>query len=73
MIRSASELKRGKIKVDLTGPDGNAFVLLGAASRLCKQLGKDFNPIQAKMMSGDYENLIAVFDEEFGDYVDLYR
>ena len=26
-----------------------------------------------EMMSGDYENLLQVFDREFGDYVILYR
>jgi hypothetical protein len=26
-----------------------------------------------EMMSGDYENLLKVFDREFGDYVTLYR
>jgi len=25
------------------------------------------------MTSGDYENLLKVFDREFGAYVDLYR
>jgi hypothetical protein len=26
-----------------------------------------------EMMSGDRENLLRVFDREFGDYVTLYR
>jgi hypothetical protein len=26
-----------------------------------------------KMMSGDYENLVKVFDDEFGSVVTLYR
>ena len=72
-IKSINKLNRGKTKIDLTGPDGNAFVLLGIASNLCRQLKKDFKPIQKEMTSGDYENLINVFDREFGQYVDLYR
>jgi hypothetical protein len=72
-IKSVKEIQRGKIKIDLTGPEGNAFVLLGKAGNLSKQLGKDFEDIKKRMTSGDYENLINVFDEEFGDYVDLYR
>jgi hypothetical protein len=64
---------RGKIEIDLTGPEGNAFCLIGIARKLCKQLEKEFEPIQTKMMSGDYENLVKVFDDEFGDFVILYR
>jgi hypothetical protein len=59
--------------IDLTGPDGNAFVLLGIAKRLCKQLDLDLSVVTSKMTSGDYENLINVFDSYFGDYVDLER
>ena len=62
-----------KITIDLTGPEGNAFVLIGYASKLAKQLGLDSKAIQAEMMSGDYENLIKVFDGYFGEFVVLYR
>lgn len=72
-IKSVNELKNGKIKIDLTGPDGNAFVLLAYAKNFSKQLGKDFDKIQEEMTSGDYENLLKVFDREFGTFVDLYR
>ena len=69
-IKSVKELQRGKIKITLTGPDGNAYCLLGYADSLCKQLDKDFKEIQKEMTSGDYENLLKVFDREFGNYVD---
>tara|TARA_R110001599_G_scaffold1706_2_gene8407 strand:- start:999 stop:1214 length:216 start_codon:yes stop_codon:yes gene_type:complete len=59
--------------IDLTGPDGNAFNLLGLANKLGKQLGIDTKELQANMMSGDYENLIQEFDKAFGDYVTLER
>ncbi len=72
MIRS-KEQNRGPIVIDLTGPDGNAFVLLGKAKQLDRQLGLDGNAITNEMMSGDYENLISVFDSYFGDYVILER
>lgn len=65
--------KQNGIEIDLTGPDGNAFVLIGMASRLAKQLGLDGKAIQAEMMKGDYEHLIKVFDREFGEFVTLYR
>lgn len=63
----------GRIEIDLTGPQGNAFFLIGTAGNLAKQLGKDSKKITNEMMSGDYENLIKVFDREFGSVVTLYR
>jgi hypothetical protein len=65
--------KTGPVEIDLTGPEGNAFFMLGHANSLAKQLGLDGKKIQAEMMTGDYENLIKVFDSYFGDYVTLYR
>ncbi len=61
------------IEMDLTGPDGNAFVLIGTAGKLAKQLGLDKAKIQAEMMSGDYEHLVNTFDKHFGSFVTLYR
>jgi hypothetical protein len=62
-----------EIVIDLTGPDGNAFALMAYASRFAKQLGKDDKAIREEMMSGDYENLLEVFDREFGTFVVLER
>ena len=62
-----------EIVLDLTGPDGNAFALMGYAMQFSKQMGIDSKPIIAEMKSGDYENLIEVFDKYFGDYVVLER
>ena len=59
--------------IDLTGPDGNAFVLLGIAKGLCKQLEIEDDIILDDMKSGDYEQLIETFDNYFGDLVDLER
>lgn len=67
------EFRNGQIGIDLNGPDGNSFVLMGHAKRYAKQLGKESKPIIEEMMSGDYEHLLAVFEREFGDYVTLYR
>jgi hypothetical protein len=71
MIKSKKESLG--IEIDLTGPDGNAFVLIGTASKLARQLGLDGKAIQKEMMAGDYENLIKVFDKNFGSFVTLYR
>ena len=73
MAIKTKKTKTGPIEIDLTGPDGNAFVLIGTAGRLAKQLGLDESEIQSEMMAGDYENLLKVFDKYFGDYVTLYR
>jgi len=64
---------KGQMVIDLTGPEGNAFVLMGYAENLAKQLRIPSEPIINEMMSGDYENLIGVFDRHFGDYVILER
>ena len=59
--------------IDLTGPQGNAFFLLGQAEQYARDLGLDGDSIITEMKSGDYENLVAVFDRYFGDYVILER
>jgi hypothetical protein len=64
---------KGKIKIDLTGPDGNAFMLIGMASRWAKQMGLNASEISAEMMSGDYEHLLSVMEKHFGDHIIIYR
>ena len=59
--------------IDLTGPQGNAFFLLGQAEQYARQLGLDGDQIITEMKSGDYKNLVAVFDHYFGDYVILEK
>lgn len=61
------------MEIDLTGPQGNAFVLLGIAQKLAKQLNKNGDAIIAKMKEKDYDHLIQVFEENFGDCVILYK
>jgi hypothetical protein len=65
--------KNTGIEIDLTGPDGNVFFLIGTARKLAKQLELDSAKIQKEMMSGDYENAVNVFDKNFGSFVTLYR
>ena len=64
------------IEIDLTGPQGNAYYLLGLAKRWGKELDMSqsyINTMLEKMKSGDYENLVKVFDDEFGSIVTIYR
>lgn len=72
-IRPLSELPVEKRRIDLSGPEGNAVYLMGLASNLARQLDRDEKSILARMRFSDYEHLLAVFDEEFCDFVDLYR
>ena len=72
MIKSIEE-KETKLEIDLTGPDGNVFVLIGIGGRLCKQLGLNSEMFTRRMMSGDYENAVNTFEEYFGNFVTLYR
>ena len=65
-----------KIDIDLTGPDGNAYVLLSLAWRLGKQMGFSEHRIiliQDEMKLADYECLLQTFDREFGSFVNLWR
>ena len=75
MIKSKERLNRG-VEIDVTRPDGNAVALMAYAKRLGKQVGMSnsyINEMLEKMMSSDYENLVKVFDDEFGSVVTLYR
>lgn len=65
-----------EVIIDLTGPDGNAFSLMGFASQWYKQMGRpkeDYEKLQTEMMSGDYENLVSIMDREFGSIVTFLR
>ena len=72
MIRNKQP--QSEIVIDLTGPQGNAFFLLGYAKKLAKQFDfEDVDGLLDDMQSSDYEHLIQVFDEHFGDFVILER
>ena len=72
-IKSIKTKKQFPIEIDLTGPDGNAFVLLAKAKSFAEQLGLNSKEVTDEMKSGNYENLVQVFDSYFGDYVVLER
>ena len=71
MIR-AKEIAENLV-IDLTGPEGNAYCLMGYAKKFARQLDLDATQIIKEMQSGNYENLVATFDKYFGDYVILER
>ena len=75
MIKDRKEIKNKPIEIDLNGPEGNAFMLLGLASRLGKQIYgyEKTEEIIEEMKLSTYELLILTFDKYFGSFVTLYR
>ena len=74
MIRKKQQ--KSEIIIDLTGPDGNAFALMAYAKTFARRLGwnaEEIDELIKKMTSGDYENLLQVFDLYFGSFVILER
>ena len=59
------KLKSSIIRIDLDGPNGNAFYLLGTAQLLAKECGLDDVMITEEMQSGDYMNLVKTMDKYF--------
>ena len=64
---------RKKPVIDLTGPNGNAYAVLGICSKIARKLGLDWNSIQEDAMSGDYEHLLEVCQQHMGNYIDFER
>ena len=60
--------------INLDGPEGNAFSLMGSAKYLAREVGYSHDEIDTmitKMKSGDYNKLVKTFDEYFDGYVVL--
>ena len=53
------------LTINLDGPDGNAYYLLGTARNLARQLDMDEDTITKEMTSGDYMNLVKTMDKYF--------
>ncbi|MBO06139.1 uncharacterized protein METZ01_LOCUS421848 [marine metagenome] len=61
-------------KIDLKGPDGNAYALMAYAKSFGKQIGMSkeiVDKIIDKMTSSDYNNLLLVFEDYFGNVCEL--
>ena len=71
MIKRKAEYQRKVI--DLDGADGTVFVLLSLAKNFCTELGWDYSKFDAevKFFANGYEDVVALFDQWFGDYCDL--
>ena len=73
MIKPIKSLQKLPIEVDLTGPDGNIFVLLGMAVGWCKANGTDFEWVKEFILNHSYEENIIMLDSHFGYFVTFYR
>lgn len=63
-----------RIRIDITGKDGNVFHLIKTANRLCRRMEmseEERISTMNQMMYSDYENAVAVFEINFGFAVDL--
>lgn len=63
-----------QLVVDLRGPEGNAYMLIGLAERLGKTLG--FSPdqredVQNRLKAKDYNHLVHVMEHYFGHCVNF--
>ena len=78
MIKSVHD--KEKIEIDLTAPEGNAFSLMrfakDTANQMNKALGEEHinvDELMKDMMSSDYEHIVELLEEHFGDFIILYR
>lgn len=58
------------IEIDLQGPQGNAFYLIGVARQLGKEVGMseaEISAITTEMTAGDYKHLLTTLEDSFSD------
>jgi hypothetical protein len=54
------------VEMDISGPDGNAFAIMGRVQAALKKAGateKELAQYSMDSMSGDYDNLLAAADK----------
>lgn len=61
------------IILDLKGADSNAFVLLSVAKDLSHSNKFNWDNIYSELTKSDYENLVNVMENYFGDQVLFVR
>lgn len=61
----SKETTKQKPVLKIVGTDGNAFALLGKASRVAKENNMDWKTIQSEAMSGDYHHLLSTLMKHF--------
>jgi hypothetical protein len=72
IVKKQGKKSTGKIVIDLDGPQGNAFALLGLAQNFGRQMRlpkEELSNIIKEMQSSNYSNLVKTFDRYFGSLV----
>lgn len=59
-------LDKEKVIIDLGGPEGNVFSLIGMASVLLKKLGKNPDFVVQNMKEKDYNHALSIFEQNLG-------
>lgn len=57
--------------IDLDGPEGNVFALIGIGIKWCRDTGDDPKKFAADMKAGTYVDAVKTFDRYFGAHVDI--
>ena len=67
--------KEEKPLIDLSGPQGNAYYLMGLVIKTFRQSGAPElgESIVEEMKKGDYEHLVKTFDLYLGEHFDIVR
>ena len=67
--------KEEKPLIDLSGPQGNAYYLMGLVIKTFRQSGAPElgESIVEEMKKGDYEHLVKTFDLYLGEKFDIVR
>ena len=65
--------KEEKPLIDLSGPQGNAYYLMGLVIKTFRQSGAPElgESIVEEMKKGDYEHLVKTFDLYLGEHFDI--
>lgn len=75
MIKTISD-QIPMMEIDLRGPDGNAQALIVYARKIGRSIGlnkEEVEDVIREMTKGSYANLISVFEQNFGEYVIMFR
>lgn len=78
MIKSISEKTMSMYEIDLTGPEGNVFCLMGRILELEKDMGAtkdEANDVITKLKCDPdgYEAFVNYIEDNYGHIVTMYR
>lgn len=65
MMATATATPDKKPELQLSGVDGNAFMILGKARKVALANGMDWEKINAEAQAGDYDHLLQTMMKYF--------